>query len=50
MNLTAITDFDEVIEKHFLDSLFLRHTLDLNAEKVSLMSEQELVFPVFLLR
>ena len=23
MNLTAITDFDEVIEKHFLDSLFL---------------------------
>ena len=22
MNLTAITDFDEVIEKHFLDSLF----------------------------
>ena len=33
MNLTAITDFDEVIEKHFLDSLFLCHTLDLNAEK-----------------
>lgn len=25
MNLTAITDFDEVIEKHFLDSLFLCH-------------------------
>ena len=33
MNLTAITDFDEVIEKHFLDSLFLCHILDLNAEK-----------------
>lgn len=33
MNLTAITDFNEVIEKHFLDSLFLCHTLDLNAEK-----------------
>ena len=23
MNLTAITDFDEVIEKHFIDSLSL---------------------------
>ena len=23
MNLTAITEFDEVVEKHFLDSLFL---------------------------
>ena len=45
-DLTAITDFDEVIEKHFLDSLFLCHTLDLNAEKkLSLMSEPELVFP-----
>lgn len=30
MNLTAITAFDEVIEKHFLDSLSLRRVYDLN--------------------
>jgi 16S rRNA (guanine527-N7)-methyltransferase len=30
MNLTAITEFDEVIEKHFLDSLCLTNMLDLN--------------------
>lgn len=30
MNLTAITDFDEVIEKHFLDSLSLCRVYDLN--------------------
>lgn len=30
MNLTAITDFDEVIEKHFLDSLSLCQVYDLN--------------------
>ena len=29
MNLTAITDFDEVIEKHFLDSLSLNRVLDM---------------------
>lgn len=29
MNLTAITDFDEVVEKHFLDSLSLVRVLDL---------------------
>jgi 16S rRNA (guanine527-N7)-methyltransferase len=29
MNLTAITDFDEVIEKHFLDSLSLCRVYDL---------------------
>lgn len=28
MNLTAITEFDEVIEKHFLDSLCLVHVMD----------------------
>ncbi len=32
MNLTAITEFDEVVEKHFLDSLFLSHSVDLRAE------------------
>lgn len=30
MNLTAITEFDEVIEKHFLDSLSLCKIYDLN--------------------
>lgn len=32
MNLTAITEFDEVIEKHFLDSLSLVRVCDLNRE------------------
>ena len=32
MNLTAITEFDEVIEKHFLDSLSLCKVYDLNQE------------------
>lgn len=32
MNLTAITDFEEVIEKHFLDSLCLNQILDLSKE------------------
>lgn len=32
MNLTAITEFDEVIEKHFLDSLSLIRVYDLNRE------------------
>ena len=30
MNLTAITDFDEVVEKHFVDSLCLAKFFDLN--------------------
>ena len=30
MNLTAITEFDEVVEKHFLDSLSLCRVCDLN--------------------
>ncbi len=32
MNLTAITDFDEVFEKHFADSLSLAYAFDLNQE------------------
>lgn len=32
MNLTAITDFDEVIEKHFLDSLSLCRVFELNRQ------------------
>ncbi len=32
MNLTAITEFDEVIEKHFLDSLALNLVYDLKRE------------------
>lgn len=32
MNLTAITEFEEVIEKHFLDSLALCKVVDLNGE------------------
>ncbi|MCD8333118.1 MAG: 16S rRNA (guanine(527)-N(7))-methyltransferase RsmG, partial [Clostridiales bacterium] len=35
MNLTAITDFDVVVEKHFLDSLCLVKTVpELSAQKV----------------
>lgn len=36
MNLTAITEFDEVIEKHFLDSISLCTILNLN-EKLSIL-------------
>lgn len=32
MNLTAITEFDEVIEKHFLDSVNLCRSIDLQSE------------------
>lgn len=32
MNLTAITEFDEVIEKHFLDSLSLHQVYELNRD------------------
>ena len=32
MNLTAITDFDEVIDKHIVDSLALIQAIDLNKE------------------
>ena len=30
MNLTAITDFDEVVEKHFVDSVSLIQVVDLH--------------------
>ena len=30
MNLTAITEYDEVIDKHFVDSLSLVQAVDLN--------------------
>lgn len=33
MNLTAITEFDEVMEKHFLDSIALCQVVDLNTHK-----------------
>lgn len=36
MNLTAITEFDEVIEKHFLDSISLCKVIDLN-QKVKIL-------------
>ena len=36
MNLTAITEFDEVLEKHFLDSIALARVTDLNIQ-LSLM-------------
>ena len=32
MNLTGITEWDEVLEKHFLDSVSLIRTIDLNQE------------------
>lgn len=32
MNLTAITEFDEVIEKHFLDSLSICQVIDLSGD------------------
>jgi len=32
MNLTAITEWDEVLEKHFLDSISLIRAIDLNKE------------------
>lgn len=34
MNLTAITEFDEVIEKHFLDSLQIAKYVDLKGKKL----------------
>ncbi|MEY8392548.1 16S rRNA (guanine(527)-N(7))-methyltransferase RsmG [Lachnospiraceae bacterium 45-W7] len=32
MNLTAITEFDDVVKKHFLDSISLAGSIDLNGE------------------
>ena len=36
MNLTAITDFDEVLKKHFIDSLSLVKAYDLNQTKTEI--------------
>lgn len=36
MNLTAITDFDEVLKKHFVDSLSLVKAYDLNQTKTEI--------------
>lgn len=37
MNLTAITEFDEVIQKHFLDSISLVKAYDLKDKEISLI-------------
>lgn len=37
MNLTAITEYDEVLKKHFLDSLALSQLVNLNGKKVKLL-------------
>lgn len=37
MNLTAITDFDEVVEKHFLDSLSVCNVYDLKKKNLRLL-------------
>ena len=34
MNLTAITEFDEVIVKHFLDSVYLLKNTDISSKKI----------------
>ena len=33
MNLTSITEFEEVVEKHFLDSLSIVRMVELNHKK-----------------
>ena len=50
MNLTAITEFDEVIDKHFLDSLNLFRLIDLNSEKRILDLGTGAGFPGILLK
>lgn len=42
VNLTAITDFDEVIKKHFVDSLSLVKICDLDSEYFSNFTDQEI--------
>lgn len=37
MNLTAITDYDEVLKKHFLDSLALSQLVNLKGKKAKLL-------------
>ena len=40
MNLTGITEFDEVLQKHFADSLSVVRALDMSKLRAVLMSEQ----------
>ena len=47
MNLTAITEFEEVLRKHFLDSLALVKGWNRRQARRSLMWEQELDFREF---
>ena len=42
MNLTAITDFDEVLKKHFVDSLSLVKICDSNPEYFSNLTDREI--------
>ena len=37
MNLTAITEYEDVLKKHFLDSLALSQVVDLKNKKVKLL-------------
>lgn len=37
MNLTAITDYEEVLKKHFVDSLSIVKAYDFNKDKISLI-------------
>lgn len=37
MNLTAITEYEEVLKKHFLDSLALSQLIDLNGKKCKIL-------------
>ena len=48
MNLTAITEFDDVVEKHFIDSLLLAKTMDLTQPLKVLIWEQVRDFRGFL--
>ena len=46
MNLTRITDKEDVYLKHFYDSLTLAKVYDLSKLKLFVILEQEQVFPV----
>lgn len=50
VNLTRITDLDEVYIKHFLDSILVINLLDFNKINSLLIWEVELVFPVYHLK
>ena len=47
MNLTAVTEFDEVVKKHFLDSISLGQFEALDEKRPCWISEPEPVFQVF---